>query len=381
MQRKEIQPFTESLEAYEGWLAGELDEVWRKDLKKKHKKMRESAFVFLRATYWRWAETIFTICDDLAEAPAVIGIGDVHLENYGVWRDGEGRLVWGINDLDEAAEMPYVVDLVRLAASAILSGLAKHGGRKAICADILTGYREGLAAPRPFVLDENQFRMLRLFAVPDRERRRFWKKMDGLDAETRVADRYRKPIERGVPGNDATIEKFGRRAAGTGSLGRPRWVGLGSWRGGRFVREAKAIVPSAWSLFHRQRTHAQPGALLAAGVYRSPDPWYDVHRHVVVRRLSPNARKIEVRDHRDDLADPAMLQAMGYELANLHLGSAGVGRAIQEDLKKRGNKWLLRSAHTASQFVIDDFKTWKRLKGKRRQTRAAVVADRTAIDS
>lgn len=29
------------------------------------------------------------------------------------WRDREGRLGWGTNDLDEAAEMPYTVDLVR----------------------------------------------------------------------------------------------------------------------------------------------------------------------------------------------------------------------------------------------------------------------------
>ena len=83
--------------------------------------MRDSAFAFLRATYWRWAETILEVCPDLANAPAVLAVGDTHLENFGTWHDGEGRLVWGVNDYDEAAEMPYILDLVRLATSATLA--------------------------------------------------------------------------------------------------------------------------------------------------------------------------------------------------------------------------------------------------------------------
>ncbi len=360
MQHKDIQPFNESLENYERWLAGQLDEVWRDDLDTKHEKMRESAFVFLRATYWRWAETILTICPDLARAPMVIGIGDTHLENYGVWRDREGRLVWGVNDLDEAADMPYTVDVVRLAASALLSRPAKRRARKGICADILAGYRAGLATPRPFTIDEQHMWLRRLFVVAERERRRFWKKMDKLREDNRISDRYRKPLESRVPEEGVTYGKFARRAAGTGSLGRPRWVGLGSWRGGRFVREAKAIVPSAWSIVHRQpRAHARPGALLAAGRFRAPDPWYQMQRTVVVRRLSPNARKIEVQEHPDDLVEPAMLEAMGYELANVHLGTADVSKAIRNDLDHRGNKWLIRAAETAAEFVTADFEEWR----------------------
>jgi uncharacterized protein (DUF2252 family) len=360
MERSEIQPFEQSQEKYEDWLSGQLDEVWKDDLKEKHEKMRTGAFVFLRATYWRWAETILTICEDLAHAPMVIGVGDIHLENYGVWRDREGRLVWGINDLDEAADMPYAVDVVRLAASAILSRPAKRRARKDICANILAGYRDGLASPRAFTIDEEHMWLRRLFAVSERERRRFWKKMDKLSRDSRISDRYRKPLESRVPEEGVTYDKFARRAAGTGSLGRPRWVGLGDWRGGQFVREAKAIVPSAWTLAHPQpRAHARPGALLAAGRFRAPDPWYQVHRTVVVRRLSPNARKIEVKDHPDELADPAMLAAMGHELANVHLGTADVRKAIRRDLDQRGDKWLVRSAETAAAFVSADFEEWR----------------------
>ena len=47
-----------------------------------------------------------------------LGVGDLHVENFGTWRDAESRLVWGINDFDEACCLPYTQDLVRLAASA-----------------------------------------------------------------------------------------------------------------------------------------------------------------------------------------------------------------------------------------------------------------------
>ena len=99
--------------AYERWLAHELrGDLVEGDVDKKHEKMRDSAFAFLRATYWRWAETILEVCPDLAKAPAVLAVGDIHLENFGTWRDAEGRLIWGVNDYDEAAEMPYLLDLV-----------------------------------------------------------------------------------------------------------------------------------------------------------------------------------------------------------------------------------------------------------------------------
>ena len=65
--------------------------------------------------------TILNVCPDLANAPSVLAVGDIHLENFGTWRDAEGRLVWGVNDYDEAAEMPYILDLVRLAVSALAS--------------------------------------------------------------------------------------------------------------------------------------------------------------------------------------------------------------------------------------------------------------------
>jgi uncharacterized protein (DUF2252 family) len=363
MGARDVQPFSRSIRSYERWLTAQLDEVWQQDLREKHRKMCESPFVFLRATYWRWAETILTICDDLKNAPEVIGVGDIHLENYGVWRDREGRLTWGVNDLDEAATMPYAVDVVRLATSAILSRSARRRERRDICLDILEGYRQGLAQPRPFSLDEEHPLLRELFVVPENERRRFWKKMGRLRNDRRIPDRYRSAIEEQMPGVDARIMKFAHRTAGTGSLGRPRWVGVAIWRGGRVVREAKAIVPSAWCLTHRQRSAKRPGALIAAGSHRAPDPWYHVHRHVVVRRLSPNARKIEVQEYPKLLCSGGMLRPMGHDLANVHVGTGDYRRVIERDLDRRREKWLVRAAETACEFIARDFAAWQQQRG------------------
>src|SRR3954467_9117471 len=102
--------------AYEAWLATQCDVV-KKDIAYKHKRMKKSPFIFLRATYFRWARKIGDWCPQLMDAPQLLSIGDLHLENFGTWRDADGRLVWGVNDFDEAAVMPYAFDLVRLATS------------------------------------------------------------------------------------------------------------------------------------------------------------------------------------------------------------------------------------------------------------------------
>jgi uncharacterized protein (DUF2252 family) len=74
-------------------------------------------------------------------APTVLAIGDLHVENYGTWRDAEGRLVWGINDFDEAFPLPYTIDLVRLATSARLAIQPGHLSLTSApaCAAILEG--------------------------------------------------------------------------------------------------------------------------------------------------------------------------------------------------------------------------------------------------
>ncbi|KQX13209.1 hypothetical protein ASC82_11500 [Streptomyces sp. Root431] len=51
--------------------------------------------------------------------------GDLHAENFGTYMDANGRLVFNVNDFDEAYVGPFTWDLKRLAASLALIGYAK----------------------------------------------------------------------------------------------------------------------------------------------------------------------------------------------------------------------------------------------------------------
>src|SRR4051794_23662150 len=216
--------FVEDNAAYEVWLATQCDVV-DKDIRTKHKAMRESAFTFLRATYFRWARQIPQLCPELMDAPRLLCVGDLHLENFGTWRDADGRLVWGVNDFDEAAAMPWVLDLVRLATSIRLVSDRAVSGREA--ADLLiAGYLEGLEIPQPALLDEGET-WLRPYAIGNEvESGKFW---------DRLGERSKYPLiegkSNGKPPREvmrllnaslpegATKIRYRRRVAGNGSLG------------------------------------------------------------------------------------------------------------------------------------------------------------------
>ena len=101
-------------------------------------------------------------------------------------------------------------------------------------------------------------------------------------------------------------------------------------------------------------------AEIATGKYRAPDPWYALsHGDLVVRRLSPNSRKLEFKTHGDVLLTPKMLRSMGHELANIHLGIADPRTSIQRDLKRRPRRWLVASTEAAADFVRREYKEWK----------------------
>ena len=81
---------------YVSWLR-EQCEVVEADVDHKHERMKKSAFIFLRATFFRWATQVEQICKPLAKTPPVLSVGDMHLENFGTWRDA-AFVVLGVND-------------------------------------------------------------------------------------------------------------------------------------------------------------------------------------------------------------------------------------------------------------------------------------------
>ena len=358
--------FRKANAAYESWLRAQLrGELVDDDLPEKHEKMSSGPFPFLRATYWRWAETILDACPELHNAPQVLAIGDIHLENFGTWRDEDGRLVWGVNDFDEAAVMPYALDLVRLAASATLARPPRRYRRLDICGAILEGYRKGLKKPRPFIMDERYAWLRSLLAVSEKKRAAFWKKVEEDKSSKKkpkkpMPKRFRAAIVAAMPEPGVAIEKFYPRSAGTGSLGRPRWVGVAYWRGGQVLREVKALVPSSWTRAMGLRSRRLQVQEIANGRHRAPDPTYSANDRFVVRRLSPNTRKIEIDEEADALLDPDMLRTMGRELANIHLGTGNHRRAIERDLAKRKARWLRRATSAAVGLVEEDYRQWRK---------------------
>src|SRR5450432_4314171 len=254
---------------YESWL-GQYVQLVPSQLRMKHDSMRQSAFSFLRATCYRWEQILPEICSQLATAPLVLAVGDLHLENCGTWRDVEGRLVWGINDFDECTRLPWSQDLARLATSAHLAIADGHlqVRRRDACAAILDGYREGLEqGPRPYALEERNTWLRRVATSDLRDPAAFWAKMDALPT-ARGPDASAVAALRGALPAPAVPARICRRVAGMGSLGRPRFVALADWRGGRVAREAKAWAPSAWVWSARQA----PPRVTARAVARSPDP-------------------------------------------------------------------------------------------------------------
>jgi hypothetical protein len=348
---------------YETWLTKQISLV-PKDLALKHGLMKRDAFSFLRATFYRWMQVWPEVCGDLVTAPLLRAIGDLHVENFGTWRDSEGRLIWGINDFDEAYPLPYTNDLVRLAVSATLAVDTKHLAIKPTEAydALLTGYMEGLnSGGQPFVLAE-QHRWLRDMATNAlRDPVEFWQKMEALPpVKEPVPHSVRAALEQLMPESGLSYH-FRRRVSGVGSLGRPRFVALADWQGGMIAREAKALGPSAcaWAGESHGLTTIFYQTMLDHAV-RCRDPFVRIQGCWLVRRLSPYCSRIELTSLPRKRDEGKLLYAMGWDTANVHLGSPRAIKAIQRDIATRKAMWLRGAAERMTSVTISEWKEWAR---------------------
>lgn len=339
---------------YEAWLATQCNVV-QSGLDKKHKRMRGSSLRFFRATCFRFARQITTIAPDLADAPKVISVGDAHIENFGTWRDKEGRLVWGVNDFDEAARLPYTYDLVRLSTSArLVSGLSTSPMARAEA--ILEGYQIGLANPAPCFVNEGAAWMVKAVATATVNMEPVSKAIAKLE-DAKPPNEVKRLLRDSLP-DGAKINEFGSWEKGGGSLGRPRYVAVATWQHGPAVREAKALVPSAWTWAAGKQSRKHLFKRLAEGCYRSPDPFLDVEHDFIVRRVANDATKIELSSETIGSFEAELFCAMGRDLAAVHLGEGNLAAEIAADILGRGAGWLDRAAASAATVVEEDYATW-----------------------
>lgn len=347
---------------YEQWLTN-FTPLIPADLALKHQQMAVAPFPFLRSTFYRWVQVWLEICKESAKAPVVLAVGDLHVENFGTWRDTEGRMIWGVNDFDEADHLPYTNDLVRLATSALFAIEAGHlrlSGSGA-CGSILAGYQDGLTAGgRPYVLAEDHAWLRKLATGVLRDPVHFWQKMDALpEVKEPVPESAIAALEYMLP-RTGVIYRIRHRVAGLGSLGRPRYVAIAEWQGGKIAREAKTLLPSStvWAQAEKPAAEIFYQAIIERAV-RCRDPYVQLQGHWIVRRLAPYCSRVELAALPEEREEERLLHAMGWETANIHLGSREAIRAVKQDLRKRSKGWLQKAAEAMTAAVRTDWERWK----------------------
>jgi hypothetical protein len=331
--------------AYERWLAEHM-QVVTADFDLKHREMAQSPVRFLRGSYYLWLERVCTR-PQLQRAPQVPIVGDLHVENFGSWRDRAGRRRWGVNDLDEVARGSYAIDLVRLAVSAVLAphvALSVHE----VVDVVLTEWTAADGGTALDLDDDSAHHLRRL--VPQRPHKQYFERLAALP----VVD----PDDEGIPiavqdavaatTSDGWRPSWHRRTAGTGSLGRPRFGAFGLDDDATpHAREVKLLGPATrlWvedvtdGAAHPVPTPDPALFDLVTATVAGPDP-YERDDGWQVRRLSPDDVRIELAG----LAakDSArLMRSMARATATVHAVDAGGLADSRHDANAVGTGWFV----------------------------------------
>ena len=352
---------------FEAWL-GCHTTVVKRDLAYKHEQMRADPFLFFRATFYRWAQMWPEHCPELARGPKVLAVGDLHLENFGTWRDAEGRLAWGVNDFDEAFPMAFTNDLVRLAVSALLASQTSptfHFSPEEICGQLWDGYRESVEkGGEPFVLMETHPK-LRHMALQDlRQPAEYWARMKAKTTllKGELPDVVCKGFRRYLPDGAEPEYLVLHKPKGLGSLGRRRYLARVLWQGGLMMREAKPVLPSACLWAAKKRTGKGNPWLekTVEAAVRCEDPYYRVRRGWLVRRLAPDCSRIDLDElvHHSDIS--SLLRCMGAETANIHLGTEKGRKRIIAGWHGLPKDWLETAAQKMLKLCLNDWRQFKK---------------------
>ncbi|MCE0496512.1 MAG: DUF2252 domain-containing protein [Methylacidiphilales bacterium] len=356
----------QSTRRFEKWLRRRITVV-EDDLEYKHAQMRADPFFCFRATFYRWAQLWPEVCPKLARGPRVHTVGDLHIENFGTWRDAEGRLVWGVNDFDEAYPMAFTNDLVRVAVSALLAARTYPAFKLKpgeIAAQLADGYHCQIErGGEPFVLMEHHPK-LRKMAVQDlRQPAEFWRRFNAktVPHEDPLPGSVRKAFRKILPCGAEPEYRVLTKPKGLGSLGRRRYLALAQWQGGVLVREAKSVVPSAclWAAGKAAGEGNPWLETIVRSAVRCADPYYEIRNGWLVRRLGPDCSRIDIEElvHHEDIA--LLLYCMGQETANIHLGTPKARKRIRAAWRELPKDWLDTAAHKMLKLSLEDWKRYR----------------------
>ena len=108
-------------------------------------RVRANAFIYFRFVNRAWVTRVCdTFAADLAKIPIVRLHGDAHVEQFAFTRDA-----WGLDDFDDTAQGPAVIDIMRYLGSVDLAARERgwQSDREALFDRFFDGYRDGLAEP------------------------------------------------------------------------------------------------------------------------------------------------------------------------------------------------------------------------------------------
>jgi uncharacterized protein (DUF2252 family) len=274
-------------------LAGDRHRTKRFDgiFERKVERMRVSPLAFLRGSAPLFYE-ILAAKPELARGPGGVGwiAGDLHLENFGAYRADEHsfekghkageRVVFDLNDFDEAMVAPWRYDVLRLVTSVILGGRAagQDGmGAIALARSLIDAYvatacegARAAAAPRAVlalveqVRSRTRLQLLDARTIATHGRRAFRRGPRYRDLAPAIVNGATKAFAdyiealpesaRPLP-KQAEIVDLALRIAGTGSLGCLRVAILVTGKGG---------VDGGWIFDMKEEDAPALGALVRA---------------------------------------------------------------------------------------------------------------------
>ncbi|HUB08255.1 MAG TPA: DUF2252 family protein [Myxococcales bacterium] len=362
----------------------------------KMRKMAKHPFAFFRGTFHLFAaDWVSGLCDPWRDGrgrerdPVV---GDVHIESFGAHEAQDGTIVFSIQDLDEAAELDYDLDVFRAAASAALAvdqaGLPL-GAACTAAACFAEGYADE-AARLAEGKDEPSWIVARDLHAPapvqalcDRlaavSRQAFLEEQcePAASASARLRRNERhleirqertRAILEGLAGYLRT--KAGRagptylpvdvvyRVAGTGGLGRYRYAVLlapeGGSAGAEVLLEVKETTPAALDLHrgHTQADQAERVVRRTAEAQGRPNAWLGYTRigsqPYQIREIGPHDGHLSPAGFPDAAQAEAVLECCGRLLAATHHRSHLATQAGRCDppatrLRDRHGLWLRRA--------------------------------------
>jgi hypothetical protein len=343
---------------YEAWLATHIPVV-RGDLAVKHEQLASSPLRFLRGTYYLWLARMVALVPDLSSRPEVVAVGDLHAENFGVWRDRHGVRRWGVDDLDELAWAPYPLDLVRLATSVALVPQCALPTRR-ICMSIVDAWASAPDLPAVEIGEDRARHLRDVLPRPEPPEEYFG---DLARADEADPDQPPPEVRAAVLAsvNGGWDPTWHVRRAGTGSRGHPRVVAVSR----NHAREAKLLGPGT-AVWANERLTAGGLPTPDPGLYprvvealHGPGPGQRVHGWQI-RRLAPDVVRIRI----DGLSThdcERVVRSMAEAVAGVHGVDRTALASAREDSARRGDHWLLDAVEAMVADTRAGYREWHRL--------------------